>query len=58
MFLTYEIFTEWNQEKNTQHTAQQGADEHLHKVDRHFGILFLQDIKSRKRKDGTGYDYA
>lgn len=56
MLVFYEIFTEGNQEQDAQHTTQQGADEHLHEVDRHFRIFFLQDVEGRQGKDGTRHD--
>lgn len=58
MLVFYEIFTEGNQEQDAQHTTQQGADEHLHEVDRHFRIFFLQDVEGRQGKDGTCHDDA
>ena len=58
VFVAYKILSERNQEEDTQNTTQQGADEHLHEIDSHFRIFILQDVKGRKSKDSTRYDYT
>ena len=58
VLLAYEILAERNEKQDTKDTSQQRADEHLEKVDRHFRILVLKDVKCRKGEDGSGYDNA
>ena len=56
--VAYEIFTERDKEKNTQHTAQQRADEYLRERYGDFlRIAFLQDIQCGQGKDGACHDY-
>ena len=56
MFLFNEIFAERYEEQDAQYATQQRTDEHLHEVNRHFGIFLLKNIKGGQGKDGSRYD--
>ena len=50
------IFSERNEEKYTEHAAEQGTEEHLAEIHRQLGELGLEDVQRRESEYGTGHD--